>query len=706
MGETTAKPLLRRDLSSSDYNGADGVCYKIIHDPLAAKYYKLTKYEHDLLAAFDGQKDLKETIESLKRAGRFYAEEHAVEIANRAAKAGLLLGTSHTSAKRLVETKSNTDKVKRVKALSNLYFVYIPLVNPDKFLENTLWIIRPLLSKWAFPVIFALSCSAIYILLTSTERLYNNYLFFFNLNNLVILWAVIIVSKLAHELAHAYTAKRYGLTVPRMGVAFLVFMPCLYCDTTDAWRLAKPSNRIAISAAGIIAEAVLAIIAAHIWFFSKPGLLNSIAFYMMVVSLISTIFINGNPLIKLDGYFVLIDWLKTPNLASRSTDYLKYLFLNRTLGIERISNPAATARDKRIYLAYGVAKTIYRLFLYAAIITGVYYKFNKFIGLILAFIAIGLFIVLPVLKGLNLVIKSRSQINVKWKAAIAGACLIVALTLPLFIPWSGKITFPCYMESARVIKITSPLDVTVRDVRIKKGDIVDEGEPMFKLDPVEVELALSKNLLKEKMIQNQIAIMKFNDQERSSVPIKELELRKVSIETEKLLKDREIAVTGVKAPFRAVVTDLDKRMGQGFKPGKAAIVGELKSIIDCQVLALAPEDAIHKVKPGQMVAIYFPAAGDKVYKSKVEKIKKFNEQDLRDSVFSSERGGPIATEKSSNSGGEEPLTSHYICSTSLKNSDRLPIGATGVFVIPGRPMSIMGRLFDAAAKTFNRESLI
>ena len=39
-----------------------------------------------------------------------------------------------------------------------------------------------------------------------------------------------------------------------MGVAFMVMVPVLYTDTTDAWRLRDRRARVAIDAAGVAVE--------------------------------------------------------------------------------------------------------------------------------------------------------------------------------------------------------------------------------------------------------------------------------------------------------------------------------------------------------------------------------------------------------------------------------------------------------------------
>jgi len=48
-------------------------------------------------------------------------------------------------------------------------------------------------------------------------------------------------------------------------------------------------------------------------------LINYLAFIVLTISGIDSFF-NFNPLIKLDGYYLLSDWMEIPNLRQRSLD--------------------------------------------------------------------------------------------------------------------------------------------------------------------------------------------------------------------------------------------------------------------------------------------------------------------------------------------------------------------------------------------------
>ncbi len=48
---------------------------------------------------------------------------------------------------------------------------------------------------------------------------------------------------------------------------------------------------------------------------------------------------NGNPLLRFDGYYILMDLIEIPNLRQKSTEVLKRFMVQLCLGIEQPENP-------------------------------------------------------------------------------------------------------------------------------------------------------------------------------------------------------------------------------------------------------------------------------------------------------------------------------------------------------------------------------
>ena len=189
--------------------------------------------------------------------------------------------------------------------------------------------------------------------------------------NLVWMLACLAGVKVLHELGHALTCHHFGCRCHEIGVLFLVFAPCLYCDITDSWTLPDKRQRMAISAAGIFVELVLASIATLLWWATADGLFHALCLNVMFLCSINTVLLNGNPLLRYDGYYVLSDWLEIPNLWQRSRSVLTERLARLFLGESR----AQTIPEDRPFLlaSYGVASIVYRWIVVLAILRLLYH---------------------------------------------------------------------------------------------------------------------------------------------------------------------------------------------------------------------------------------------------------------------------------------------------------------------------------------------
>ncbi len=698
-------PKFRPDLDISIRKEYGFYSDVVIRDPVSQKFYRLSKEELRFLKEFDGHTSLEDAVENVKSWGIYYDIDDAKAVVGKAAQMGLMLGSKFSSAHFQKGLRDNIKKAKAAQRFSSVYFLFIPLINPDRFLDRTVHIFKFLCNQWTVGLAAILFPGALYLFITGLPRVFDQYLYFFNLENLLYLWFAIAITKLIHEFAHAYTAKLYGLRVPRMGLAFLIFFPCLYCDTTDAWNLAGRRQRMAIAGAGILAETALAIISTYIWYFTKPGIINSLAFYQMTTSFVSTVMFNGNPLLKFDGYFILIDYLNLPNLQQKAFGYIKYLFLNKALGMTLVPNTSSGFRESSLFTVYGISAVIYRCLLYTGIVAGVYYRFDKLLGLTLAVVAFFLFIVRPVSKGILFMIKQRNEIRPRPIGALIVAALVALLILVLVIPWSSNSVYPCYLDSAESQKLTAPIQSSISQLFIEKGDIVEEGTILFQLDSKRLELSRKNKDLEREILEREIQGLLLDQSTMAEASEKIIELSQVKHELKLLQKELELAQNGVKAPFKCMITALDPMMRPGYQPGEGAVVGELESWKRCVVKTLIPENDAARLEIGQAIKFWFPGHPSEIHKANIESIKHYSEQDIADSPFSSRLGGEVATEQKGEQTKDAPLAPQYIFLTSFRNVHSIPLRIAGKCAVVFPPRSLIQRIVNAAAQTFNRESI-
>jgi len=173
----------------------------------------------------------------------------------------------------------------------------------------------------------------------------------------LLLVVTVFMVLVAHEFAHGLTCRHFGGEVHEIGFLLIYFQPAFYCNVSDAWLFPEKSKRLWVAFAGPYFELFIWALATLLWRVTDVETwVNRVAFVVMASSGIKTL-INFNPLIKLDGYYLLSDYLEIPNLRRKSFRYIGSL-LKRLMGstVERIQPPAP--RERRIYLTYGLVATV------------------------------------------------------------------------------------------------------------------------------------------------------------------------------------------------------------------------------------------------------------------------------------------------------------------------------------------------------------
>lgn len=195
-----------------------------------------------------------------------------------------------------------------------------------------------------------------------------------------------LMVKSLHELGHALACKRWNAECHEIGILFLAFMPCLYCDTSDCWKLGNRWHRASIPAAGIYVELLLAVLAGGLWLLAPAqSTMHVLAANIMIVCSVSTIAVNANPLLRYDGYYVLADIWKVPNLADQAREALREILANWLTD----NGPLRNRWDANAYhlAIYGFAAWLYRHFVICMIVWMVWVLLDRiglpWVGLVL-----------------------------------------------------------------------------------------------------------------------------------------------------------------------------------------------------------------------------------------------------------------------------------------------------------------------------------
>jgi putative peptide zinc metalloprotease protein len=137
----------------------------------------------------------------------------------------------------------------------------------------------------------------------------------------------------------------------------MYLQPAFYCNVSDAWLFPEKSKRLWVGFAGPYLELVLWSLATIAWRLTEPDTwINYTALIVMTLSGLRS-FVDFNPFVKLDGYYLLSDYLELPNLRRRSFKYVGD-GIKRLFGFGRRLRAHFSQRERRIYLVYGLVATV------------------------------------------------------------------------------------------------------------------------------------------------------------------------------------------------------------------------------------------------------------------------------------------------------------------------------------------------------------
>ena len=312
----------------------------------------------------------------------------------------------------------------------------------------------------------------------------------FDLRNLPWLLVAIGAVKVLHELGHALACKHFGGEVHELGLMLLVFTPCLYCDVSDAWRLQSKWQRIAVSAAGMFVEVVIAAVATIVWWYAQPGVVQLVAMNIMIVCTVGTLLVNGNPLLRYDGYYILSDLVETPNLWQRSREVLRRLISAWILGEPAPDDPLIRSSDRWWLAVYAAASKLYVAVVCVAIVWGLvellYPLHLQNLAYAAGVMVLGSAIVSPISSGLQILRNPirRAELRTGRLAAISSISLAIAAAV-LAMPVTYYVRAPLVLMPEDAARVYATIDGTLENV-LSAGHRVTRGEAICQLRNVEV----------------------------------------------------------------------------------------------------------------------------------------------------------------------------------------------------------------------------
>ncbi len=353
------RPRLVAGVEQVTLQSRTGATCVMIHNPAAGTYLKLDVEEADLLPLMDGSR-------SVKALAVVFYQRHGVLALSRIA--GLVeflrrqrfLSEEPLGAYERLEQQLRTQDTAGLglKIVRGVLHARWELPHVGKLVGwlyergGRLLFTRPLL---VLGTLLGLLSPALFVWETQRGRYH---LLAFATSSVTITAALFVANYVAtagHELGHALAVRHASRSVRQAGMLIYYGHPVPFVDTTDIW-MAPLRSRLLASYAGPLVDFLLggaAVVAAVVLPQSTLG-----AFLFTWGTLfVATSFLNFNPLLELDGYYLLIDWLDKPLLRARAFAFVRGPLWKKVWQRERLTS------EEWFFAGFGLAAAVVTLLL-------------------------------------------------------------------------------------------------------------------------------------------------------------------------------------------------------------------------------------------------------------------------------------------------------------------------------------------------------
>ncbi len=621
-----------------------GEVWYLLQDPASGRVQRFSSGARLIIALMDGQKTVADLWESANRQMGEDAptQDEMIQLLGQLHAADLLQSDVTPDVAELFARHEKEVSAKTRRSYGNPMAIRIPLLDPDRFLNRFQGLIRLMWGPvgaviWClvvFPAAFLIAPYWNAMTNGFTDRV-------LSMDNLIVLYFAFPIIKALHELGHAMAIKARGGEVHEMGVLLLVLLPVPYVEASAATTFRSKYHRAIVGSAGVIVELFIAAIAFYLWILVEPGVTRAVLFNVMLIAGISTLIFNGNPLLRYDAYYIMADLLEIPNLAARSLRYWSYLLERYVLAARNVEPPHASRSEKAWLLFYGLASTIYRVFITVLIALFIAGKFFIF-GILLACWAVGAMVAMPLIKGIrHLATNPRLRGRRRRGVLVTGAAFAVIGAFIAFVP------IPYHSHAQGVVWLPEESLVRagsggfVQELVARAGTDVRIGDPLVRL----TEPALFTHF--------QVAQAKVTELEALHVMEAATDRVKAAVIREKLRQERAtLAVATARAADLTVraktegvfmVPNMDDMPGRYYRKGE--LIGYVIGPTPPRIRVVVPQEATADVRLAtDEVKVRVMNRAHTMYLGRISREFPAGDEYLPSKAFAMEGGGLIATD--------------------------------------------------------------
>lgn len=455
-------------------------------------YFRVSPYQWTLAQLFDGERSYDEIANLLAvQTGSSADPEFVRSFAEQMDECGLSYQT-HQEKNLAMRDKLLAQRERRAKSKINFAHISFSAWDPDRYFN---WLDglagRFIYSRWSVLTALLLFAYETVVVVHNWSSFGPDTAMFFNFaqksfGEFARFWLLILVVGFMHETAHGLTCKHFGGQVHSMGLMFLYLVPCFFVDVTEGWVTATKIQRLATIIAGIWIELVVCAIAMFFWLQTPPGgELHSMLYEFILLTGLAAVAINLNPLIKLDGYYLLTEAIEIPDLKERSTAFLSAWFQARVLRLP-VEVPIVPRRRVALFASYAIVSATYSYILLFFVVRLSYRLGSRWFAEFALIPSAALAVVLyrSRLQALRRVMRECWERSIRPGLRFRPVYLLAALVILvlLFVPlWRDRESAFFVIEPAESHTICAGVPGRVEAVLVQQGQRVRAGQPLIEM---------------------------------------------------------------------------------------------------------------------------------------------------------------------------------------------------------------------------------
>lgn len=615
-----------------------GEPWYILHDPFSNQFYRLSPAAYRFAARLSPKKTIEQVWQECMALDVIDApgQEEVIRLLAQLTQSNLISSDLPPDSAMLFERFQKTQQRERRGKLANFLFLKLPLFDPHRILTHGLRLLSPFLGRVGIALFALVILWACKIVLENWDELFHQSQGLLAPENLTALYVCGFFVKAWHEMGHGVLCRFFGGEVRTCGVMLLIMTPLPYVDVTSSWAFRSKWQRALVGSGGIIFELFLAAIATFVWSHTGRGVINSLAYNVMVLASVTTLAFNANPLLRFDGYYIFSDIMGLPNLGQRSFLQLRYLLERHIFGCVHSTSPAHSSREAKWLAAYAITSGIYRTFLIGVIVLVIAGHFFG-VGLILAMFCLSMWIISPIWKFFRYLFTDPAlQRRRAHSIRLTFGCLATVLAFLLFVPMPRYFRALGLIEAEHYSIIHAKTAGSVESIITPSGTLVEAGQPLIRLTNPYVDLRIDAARMQMRQVQTKQNMAE--TEARAVLQFVHGEKATAEQAVTALLKDKEGLV--ITAPHRGIWVCTSESDLMGTWADRGAKMGEVFDPALYEFTAVVPQqEASNLFGNGVQKAEIFikgqAGLGLKVLKEKVIP----NKQDILPSAALGWRGG-------------------------------------------------------------------